>query len=124
MVQDLKEDRSVILTAVVKNKEREDIIENLYRKIMEAPNEVLFLYGNYRTDEPWEEYLEGVNFEVVAVGVYVNNCDEEFGCSAELKDNYEIILTEYGERAMDAFRDISWGDFLKAIGEQGLDVVK
>ena len=103
---DLKvEDKFEIIMAVAENSEKEKVLKLITDKILASPNEVVFLYGE-KVKGPWREYIDGVDFEFVAIGVYNPHANA-----------YDVILASYGTRTMDALRSVSWGGFMKALGQ-------
>src|SRR3990172_1053150 len=101
----LVEEKNEIIAAAAENGEKEKVLKLISDKILAAPNETLFLYGS-KVNGPWREYIDGIDFEVVAIGVYNPHANA-----------YDVILANYGTRAMDALRSVSWTGFIKTLGQ-------
>jgi hypothetical protein len=74
------------------------------------PDHPIILYGKQIT-EAWNEYATGVDLEVYAIGYY-----------SDLAQKYQIVYSNFGSRASDAFKGISWSKFLKKVGEGAVDL--
>jgi hypothetical protein len=98
-------DKESILVAVLENTENKRILEGLAKRLNDSPNEAVYLYG-WRNEGQWQEYITGVNFVVVAAGVYIPQTE-----------SYSIVLTDFGERGSDAFRSATWGGFIRLLGK-------
>src|SRR3990167_3390838 len=101
----LVEEKNEIIAAVAENGEKEKVLKLIADKILHSPNEILFIYGS-RVQGPWREYIDGIDFEIVAIGVY-----------NPYANAYDVILANYGTRAMDALRSVSWTGFIKTLGQ-------
>lgn len=106
--ENLSEGKEEIVTAVAENTESKKILQDLADKLTAAPNEVTYVYG-VKNKGPWNEYVTGIDFVVVAVGVFV-----------EPTKTYQIVLTDYGERGRDALKNASWGGFMRLIGKAAM----
>ena len=102
------ENKESILVAVLENTETKRILESLSQKLNDSPSEAVYLYG-WRNQGPWNEYVTGIDFVVVAAGVYIPQTKQ-----------YQIVLTDFGERGSDAFRSASWGGFMRLLGKAAL----
>ena len=97
-----------ILVCVAENKEKDQILQQLSTNIVEA-DKPLFLLGS-PVKGAWNEYAEGIDFEVYAVGYYNPKAQK-----------YQTVITTYGDRVQDVVSSIGWGNLLKAIGRKALD---
>lgn len=102
------EDKETVLVAVLENTEKKRILETLAQKLNDSPSEAVYLYG-WRNNGPWNEYVTGIDFVVVAAGVYIPQSKA-----------YQIVLTDFGERGSDALRSASWGGFMRLLGKAAL----
>ena len=102
------EDKETILVAILENTEKKKILEGLAGKLNDSPNEAVYLYG-WRNNGPWNEYITGIDFVVVAAGVYIPQTKM-----------YQIVLTDFGERGSDALRSASWGGFMRLLGKAAM----
>lgn len=93
-----------ILTIVAENTEKKSVLGNLANKLNNAPDATVFVYAR-KVDGPWYEYVEGIDYVAVAVGVYV-----------PYSNRYALILTDYGESLTDALRSLKWGAFIGTLG--------
>jgi hypothetical protein len=96
------EEKTEIIVALAENEQEGKVLANLAERLKNS-NEVAFLYG-YRINKTYKEYSEGIDFIIVAVGVYLPYAEK-----------YVVVHTDYGEGMMHAIRDVSWGDFLKKV---------
>jgi len=101
-------EKSEIVVAVAENEEEKKVLKLISDKILGAPNEVMFLYGA-KVEGPWQEYIEGIDFQIIAIGVYNPNAN-----------SYDVILASYGTRTMDALRNVGWGGFIKILSQAAL----
>lgn len=95
------EEKDEVIVAVAENGEKEKVLKLISDKLLASPNEVIFLYGE-KTEGPWREYIDGIDFEFVAIGIY-----------NKYSNAYDVVLANYGTRTMDALKSVSWGSFLK-----------
>jgi hypothetical protein len=102
------QDKFEIMVAVGENTEKEKVLSAIRDKLLASPNETVFLYGS-KVDGPWQEYIDGIDFEFIAIGLYNPNSTA-----------YEIILANYGTRTMDALRSVSWTGFIKTLGQAAI----
>lgn len=107
-IQEKVEDKEQILAAVLENTEKKRILESLAVKLNDSPSEAVYLYG-WRNNGPWNEYVTGIDFVVVAAGVYIPQSKQ-----------YQIVLTDFGERGSDALRSASWGGFMRLLGKAAM----
>jgi hypothetical protein len=84
--------------------EKKSVLGNLANKLNNAPDATVFVYAR-KVDGPWYEYVEGIDYVAVAVGVYV-----------PYSNRYALILTDYGESLTDALRSLKWGAFIGTLG--------
>lgn len=97
------EEKNEIVVAAAENDEKGKVLVAIKDKLLLSPSETVFLYG-YPVQGQWREYIDGIDFEFVAIGVYEPNTK-----------NYQVILATYGTRARDAVSNISWSDFIKTV---------
>lgn len=102
------EEKETILVAVAENTEKKRVLQELAKRLNESPNEAIYLYG-VQNDGTWNEYVSGINFIIYAAGVYVPQTKQ-----------YQIVLTDFGERSRDALTSASWGGFVKLLGKAAL----
>ncbi len=99
-----------IITAVAVNEKRKEILRYLNQRILTAPSDKpIFIYGT-KVKGRWEEFTEGVDYEITAIGVYASS-----------KQGYFIILTGFGN---------NWKDYIdvknlgKRIIKEGFSLVR
>ena len=98
------EEKEDIVTAIAQNEEKEEILVELEQKLRET-DEPVFLYGS-EVHGRWEEFIQGVDFVIYAVGYYDPKAKK-----------YRIVITEYGVGLLE---NVSWGEFLKAALKAGV----
>jgi len=103
------EDKETVLVAIAENTESKRILDDLAKLINDSPNEVVYLYGQRTKEGAYEEFVTGIDFIVVAAGVYIPQTKA-----------YRIVITDYGERGQDALSKVSYGGFVKMIGKAAM----
>jgi hypothetical protein len=102
-----------IIVCIAVNEDNERLLQSIATKITaEAASEAPIMVYGKSIETEWNEYVKGVDLEVYAIGF--------FSAPAQ---KYQIIYTNYGSRATDAFKGISWTNFLRKIGEKSVDLV-
>lgn len=106
------QEEGTILICVAENEDKEQILKVLADSVMKAGeyDKPLAIIGEH-VRGPWQEYAEGIDFEVYAVG-YWNPAGEK----------YQTVMTTYGTKAMDLLSSISWRSFLQTLGKKAVDV--
>ncbi|MCI0560177.1 MAG: hypothetical protein MN733_16940 [Nitrososphaera sp.] len=101
------EDKQEVLICVAVNKENKRLLKEMVDKLaaVDAP---IFLYGK-PIEGNWYEYIEGIDFEVVAVGYYSKDADK-----------YVTVITIYGDGAMDVIRSAGWRRFLIEVSKKAV----
>jgi len=107
MNDEIKEKLEIVV-AVAENEEKEKVLVSIKDKLLASPNQTVFLYGS-KIKGPWREYIDGIDFEFVAIGLY-----------NPYTNAYEVILANYGTRTMDALRSVSWTGFIKSLGQAAI----
>ena len=102
------QEQGAILVCVAENKEKDSILQQLAVNVVEA-DKPLFLLG-MPVDGSWNEYAEGIDFEVYAVGYFNPKAKK-----------YQTVITTYGDRVQDVVSSLGWGNLIKAIGKKALD---
>lgn len=100
------------MVCLARNREREDILEQLQVLLMQSREHTVHVYAQEVT-APIDEIISGVDFEVFAVGVYV----------ADAKKN-RVIVTGYGDSLLEAMRSVKWTDFVQRIFGKGVDTIR
>lgn len=101
------EDKQEVLICMAVNKDNKRLLKGLADKLtaVDAP---VFLYGK-PVDGNWQEYIEGIDFEVSAIGYYANDADK-----------YVTVITTYGDGAMDVIRSAGWKKFLMEVSKRAV----
>jgi len=101
------EDKQEVLICVAVNEENKRLLKELADKLtaVDAP---IFLYGK-PVEGNWHEYIEGIDFEVSALGYYSKDADK-----------YVTIITTFGDGAMDVIRSAGWRRFLIEVSKKAV----
>jgi hypothetical protein len=109
--RELEKANKVITVAIAENEENKGVLVKLHKLLMENEGTTIYLHGKeIGAGQRWNEYADGLDFYVVACGVYVPSAHKYF-----------IIQTTYGDHWMDS---ISWTAFVKTVFKQGVDIIK
>lgn len=95
------------VVAVATNDENKRVLESLLVKLEGSTSQV-FIFGN-RIDGRWQEYLDGVDFEVLAVSYF----DVSAG-------RYMVVATTYGDSLVDMVKSTNWRDFMLMVGKKAV----
>jgi len=100
-----------ILVCIAENKEREEILQRLSERAVESgeANKPLALIGK-PVQGPWQEYAEGIDFEIFAVGYYNPKAQK-----------YQTVITTYGDSLRDLINSMSWSHFIQSLGKKAID---
>lgn len=100
-------DEDYILEAVAYNPEDKDVLRRIEKKLIEVDAPVVLHVTEIK--EQWQEFVEGADWLITAVGVYNPRSESR-----------EIIHATYGNSLRDAMRDVSWTGFLKEALKKGV----
>lgn len=101
-----------LVVCLARNREREDILEQLQVLLMAGRENTVHVYAQ-RVEGSIEEIVGGVDYEVYAVGVYV----------PDAKKN-RVIVTGYGDSLLDAMKSVKWTDFVQRLLGKGVDQLR
>lgn len=101
-----------LVVCLARNREREDILEQLQGLLMQGRDHSVYVYAQ-RVDGPIEEIMSGVDYEVYAVGVYVDDAKKN-----------RVVVTGYGDSLLDAMKSVKWTDFVQRIIGKGVDQIR
>lgn len=100
------ETEGVVKVCVAENHDNTDVLKRLAERL--TVGATVYVFGR-PIKGPWYEYIEGVEFEALAVRYYNPKAEE-----------YQTVITYYGPGFRDALRSIGWGHFIKLIGERAV----
>lgn len=104
----LKDENEDVMVAIATNHENDNLLQNLAKRLVSV-NETVFLFGQ-PVNGRYEEYLEGVDFEILALSYLDEN-----------SDSYMTVITTYGDRVGDLIRSMGWTQFLKNVGKKAVE---
>jgi hypothetical protein len=109
--EELEQAKREIIVAIAENEENSDILVRLHKLLVESGGTPIYIYGKQiPRGSRWKEYADGIDFYVVAVGVFVPSANKPF-----------IIQTTYGDHWTDS---IEWRGFVVKVLKSGVKVVK
>lgn len=97
-----------VLVCVTVNKDNKDVLKRLSKNVVSGTEQPIFIYAR-PVNGKWNEFMEGVDYEMIAVGYYNKDAGR-----------YMTAITTYGDSLTDALKNVGWQQFLIDVGKMAI----
>lgn len=101
----LKDEKDELKVGLAENEENKEVLRFVKAKLTGSRKPVI-LYVQ-PISKGYAEFISGIDFKVHGVAFY-----------NEASDDYMVVSTDYGDRALDSIKGLGWGGFLESVAKR------